>query len=110
MHPTLAAPRDGRETATVQASRQIVIDAEPLRDYYSPEASAALKAAEAGDGEGIGPENVYEYDSRQEALAFSLEASMEVFNSTIEMEDYLMGETTQKAAENGTPLTVDRGP
>jgi phenylpropionate dioxygenase-like ring-hydroxylating dioxygenase large terminal subunit len=70
--------------------------------YYSAEAVAAMEAAKTGDAEVIGADNVYEYDTRQEAEAFSLEASMEVFNSTIEMEDYLMGETTQKSAENGT--------
>ena len=67
--------------------------------YYSAEAVAAM---EAGDVQTIGADNVYDYDSREEAQAFSLEASMEVFNSTIEQEDYEMGETTQKAAENGT--------
>lgn len=70
--------------------------------YYSPEAIAAMEAVQAEGGRVIGADNVYEYDERGEAAAFSLEASMEVFNSTIEMEDYLMGETTQQAAENGT--------
>ena len=67
--------------------------------YYSPEAVAAMEDDQV---QVITADNVYEYDERQEAQGFSLEASMEVFNSTIEMEDYLMGETTQKAAENGT--------
>ena len=31
----------------------------------------------------------------------SLDAVVEVFDSTIEQEDYLMGETTQKSAETG---------
>ena len=31
----------------------------------------------------------------------SLEASLEVFHSTIEQEDYVMGEMQQRAAENG---------
>jgi phenylpropionate dioxygenase-like ring-hydroxylating dioxygenase large terminal subunit len=43
---------------------------------------------------------VYEFDSRADAGA-SLEASLEVFHSTIEREDYVMGEMQQRAAENG---------
>ncbi len=70
--------------------------------YYSPEAIAAMEAAEASGSQVIGADNVYDHDERNESAAFSLEASMEVFNSTIEMEDYLMGETTQQAAANGT--------
>jgi hypothetical protein len=50
----------------------------------------------------IGADNVYDHSAREDATEFSLEASMEIFDSTIEKEDYLMGETTQKSAENGT--------
>jgi phenylpropionate dioxygenase-like ring-hydroxylating dioxygenase large terminal subunit len=70
--------------------------------YYSPQAAEAMQTAKAIGAQVVGADNVYDYDSRQDAEAFSLEASMEVFNSTIEQEDYLMGETTQKSAENGT--------
>ena len=41
------------------------------------------------------------YGSERGNAGFSLRASQEVFKSTIEQEDYLMGETTQKAAESG---------
>ena len=43
---------------------------------------------------------VYEFDNRSGGGA-SLEASLEVFHSTIEQEDYVMGEMQQRAAENG---------
>ena len=43
---------------------------------------------------------VYEFEARADAGA-SLEASLEVFHSTIEQEDYVMGEMQQRAAENG---------
>ena len=39
----------------------------------------------------------------------SLTASMEVFTSTVEQEDYLMGEYQQKAAENGLLTEVNFG-
>lgn len=70
--------------------------------YYSPDAVAAIEGARTSGAKVIGAEDVYNYDSRQEAQAFSLEASREIFDSTIEQEDYAMGETTQQAAENGT--------
>ncbi len=69
--------------------------------YYTPEAVAAMEAAKQTGEKMITADTVYEFDERNEALAFSLEASKEVFDSTIEQEDYLMGETTQQAAENG---------
>ncbi len=43
---------------------------------------------------------VYEFENRSDGGA-SLEASLEVFHSTIEQEDYVMGEMQQRAAENG---------
>jgi phenylpropionate dioxygenase-like ring-hydroxylating dioxygenase large terminal subunit len=49
----------------------------------------------------ISRDNVYDFDARTEDTGFSLEATMEIFDSTIEQEDYLMGETTQQAAESG---------
>ena len=69
--------------------------------YYTPEAVAAMEAAKASGEKVVTADSVYEFDERSEALAFTLEASKEVFDSTIEQEDYLMGETTQQAAENG---------
>ena len=45
---------------------------------------------------------VYDYEGRNgdDGIA-SLEASLEVFRSTVEHEDYVMGEMQQRAAENG---------
>jgi phenylpropionate dioxygenase-like ring-hydroxylating dioxygenase large terminal subunit len=63
--------------------------------YYSKEAMALAEEQTA-----ISAEDVYSIDRRQNA-APSLAASLEVFRSTIENEDYLMGEMQQRAAENG---------
>ena len=41
-------------------------------------------------------------DARDEATVLGLEATREVFDSTIEQEDYAMGERAQQVAENGT--------
>ena len=50
----------------------------------------------------IGKEDAYSMAAREgDDVALSLEATMEIFDSTIEKEDYLMGETTQKSAESG---------
>ncbi len=43
---------------------------------------------------------VYDPNAQQERVA-NLESNLEVFHSTIEMEDYVMGEMQQKAALNG---------
>ena len=48
----------------------------------------------------VSADEVYDIDRRQNA-APSLAASLEVFRSTIEHEDYLMGEMQQRSAENG---------
>ena len=45
-------------------------------------------------------EMVYDPEARA-GTAASIEATMEIFDSTIEQEDYRMGETTQQAAESG---------
>ena len=50
----------------------------------------------------ITADNVYDYEAPGPGVAGTLASSMEVFNSTIEQEDYLMGETTQRAVESGT--------
>ena len=66
--------------------------------YFSEEVLARSKTATAI----IGKERAYDMDARQEENAhFSVEAAREIFDSTIEQEDYLMGETTQKSAESG---------
>ena len=67
--------------------------------YYSPEAIELAAAQETKFDEN----NVYDADVRatmDDGLA-SLEASLEVFRSTVENEDYVMGEMQQQAAENG---------
>ena len=70
--------------------------------YYSPEAAAAMAAAEASGARVIGAEDAYDVDARDEATILGLEATREVFDSTIEQEDYAMGERAQQVAENGT--------
>ena len=60
-----------------------------------------LEKSKEEDRAVITAENVYDYGEREGKVTFSLEASMEVFDSTIEKEDYAMGETTQQAAESG---------
>jgi len=64
--------------------------------YYS---QAAVDAAADADVVAT-RENVYQLDPGGRRVG-SIEASMEIFDSTIEKEDYLMGETTQRSAENG---------
>ncbi len=67
--------------------------------YFSEEAITAA-ANDANAGETVTRENVYDGEVRENAI-LSLEAITEVFDSTIEQEDYVMGEHQQKAAENG---------
>tara|TARA_B100000686_G_scaffold347224_1_gene435461 strand:+ start:753 stop:1988 length:1236 start_codon:yes stop_codon:yes gene_type:complete len=67
--------------------------------YYPPEVIELAAAQETK----IDESNVYDADVRStmdDGLA-SLEASLEVFRSTVENEDYVMGEMQQQAAENG---------
>ena len=66
--------------------------------YYAPELlEQATQASDAVSGS-----NVYDLDIRRDEGALgSLQASLEVFKSTVEQEDYLMGEMQQRAAENG---------
>lgn len=63
--------------------------------YYSKEAMAKARS----DAE-VSADEVYSMDQR-ENNGPSLAASLEVFRSTIEMEDYVMGEMQQRSAENG---------
>lgn len=63
--------------------------------YYTPEVIEAAQQAQRSE-----PVNPYETDEDGNRPS-SLQASIEVFTSTVEQEDYLMGETTQRAAESG---------
>ncbi len=65
--------------------------------YYTQE---AIDAVEAEHAQGTEIEDVYDYDGRQGAIG-GVEASLEVFHSTVEREDYVMGEMQQRAAETG---------
>lgn len=67
--------------------------------YFTPNAIAAALEIE-GHGEDITRENVYETSEDDTGIP-SLQALAEVFDSTIEQEDYAMGEHAQQAAENG---------
>lgn len=66
--------------------------------YYAPDIARQITEADAQRSEEV---NVYANEDRQGANAHSLAASLEVFKSTIENEDYVMGEMQQKAAESG---------
>ena len=65
--------------------------------YYTPEVIAAVEAEQSAGGK---VEDVYDYEGRQGVIG-GIEASMEVFYSTVEREDYLMGEMQQRAAQTG---------
>jgi len=67
--------------------------------YFSDDLIAAQSVL--GDSRvKITPENIYDVEKRSGALP-SLVSQNEVFVSTISEQDYIMGESTQKAAENG---------
>jgi len=75
--------------------------------YYVPEVAAAAAAHDANTFE---KGNVYDFDARaSEGGAPSLKASLEVFHSTIELEDYVMGEYQQRAAQNGQLKEIQFG-
>ncbi|MEP0201346.1 MAG: aromatic ring-hydroxylating dioxygenase subunit alpha [Halioglobus sp.] len=65
--------------------------------YYTREAMEAA-AQDQPDVEKITPDNVYE---QRQGRVQTLAGTMEVFSSTVEHEDYLMGEYQQKSAESG---------
>jgi len=65
--------------------------------YYSEE---AIKAVAAQQAAGVESSDVYNREGREDAIG-GIEALQEVFNSTIEKEDYAMGEMQQRAAETG---------
>jgi phenylpropionate dioxygenase-like ring-hydroxylating dioxygenase large terminal subunit len=64
--------------------------------YFSPETAAE---AAARDAAGVDPRAVY--DLSNERRGPSLKSSFEVFKSTIEQEDYVMGALQQRTAETG---------
>ena len=66
--------------------------------YFTPDLAAQ---ATARDAEGFDPAAAYDPARVTEGRGPSLQASFEVFSSTIENEDYVMGEMQQRAAENG---------
>jgi phenylpropionate dioxygenase-like ring-hydroxylating dioxygenase large terminal subunit len=65
--------------------------------YYSPE---ALQMVEDEKAAGLEVEDAYDHDGRNGQLG-GVETSIEVFTSTVEKEDYAMGEMQQRAAETG---------
>ena len=65
--------------------------------YYS---KSALENAENETETPLTADDVYSPD-RRKTTGPSLAASLEVFRSTIEMEDYLMGEMQQRSAQSG---------
>lgn len=71
--------------------------------YFTPE--AVERAAAQGNQKpqkGLQTEDVYDFERRTSGEGVeTLEASLEVFRSTVENEDYVMGEMQQRAAENG---------
>jgi phenylpropionate dioxygenase-like ring-hydroxylating dioxygenase large terminal subunit len=60
-----------------------------------------VDAAKEADRIQITANNVYDSGVREGKVTLSLEANMEIFDTSIEQEDYAMGETTQQAAEGG---------
>jgi hypothetical protein len=49
----------------------------------------------------IGPDDVYNPNARDGNAIIAPEASMEIVDSTLEEEDYRMGESTQRNIESG---------
>jgi phenylpropionate dioxygenase-like ring-hydroxylating dioxygenase large terminal subunit len=75
--------------------------------YFTPETIEMLAAPQ--DGVQVATaEDVYQVDPDQQRLS-SLDAIKEVFVSTIEQEDYLMGESTQRAVASGLMPTMTFG-
>ncbi|MCH9674600.1 MAG: aromatic ring-hydroxylating dioxygenase subunit alpha, partial [Gammaproteobacteria bacterium] len=69
-----------------------------IAHYYTQADIDGLAEAETV----IDASNVYDINTRGEGkVGFSVAASMEIFDSTVEKEDYAMGETTQQSAEDG---------
>ncbi len=72
--------------------------------YFTERALEMEKEAQA-TGNTITLDEVYDFEARKEKIP-SLETVNEVFDSTIEQEDYLMGELIQRSAEDGTMKEV----
>jgi phenylpropionate dioxygenase-like ring-hydroxylating dioxygenase large terminal subunit len=69
--------------------------------YYSQQMIDLANAADTDDSvKIITADNVYDREPNGTAIQ-TLDGSMEIFSSTVEKEDYLMGEFQQKSAENG---------
>ncbi len=66
--------------------------------YLRPAVAAALAAA---DGPTVDASNTYDRTARRGTDAIAPQATMEIFRSTIEAEDYAMGVDAQRAAESG---------
>ncbi len=66
--------------------------------FYYSQGAIDFAAAQAAEQE-FDASKVYETSGNNRSA--SLEASLEVFHSTVEQEDYYMGEMQQRAAENG---------
>ncbi len=74
--------------------------------YQKPEVVAALRNSNAVK---VDASNAYDSQLRESTELISAEAALEVFSSTIEQEDYAMGEQTQRAAESGLLSEVTFG-
>ncbi|MGY9054101.1 MAG: aromatic ring-hydroxylating oxygenase subunit alpha [Alphaproteobacteria bacterium] len=68
--------------------------------YFSKRLLEPKEEAAAEGKENLSPENVYDVEAQFSALP-DIKATAEVFDSTVEKEDYTMGEMTQKAVEAG---------
>jgi phenylpropionate dioxygenase-like ring-hydroxylating dioxygenase large terminal subunit len=66
--------------------------------YLRPEVAQALARA---DSPVVDASNTYDYEARHGNQMIAPAATMEIFRSTIEQEDYAMGVDTQRAAESG---------
>lgn len=71
-----------------------------IHHYFSKRLLAAKEEAAAEGREELSAENVYDPEKQFSALP-DIKATTEVFDSTIEQEDYAMGAMTQKAVEAG---------
>lgn len=65
--------------------------------YYTED---AIQAIEAQQATGVESSDVYDREGSEDAIG-GIEVLLEVFHSTIEKEDYVMGEMQQRAAETG---------
>ncbi|WP_317929910.1 aromatic ring-hydroxylating oxygenase subunit alpha [Halioxenophilus sp. WMMB6] len=77
-----------------------------IHTYFTQEMLDQLDAARlAHEAELVTADNVYQSGSQHKPM-LSAEAIMEVFNSTVENEDYVMGESQQQSAESGRLKTL----